>query len=83
MHLASFFQLALMVSALAASIRYGNEPKSDDLIHDLSLVKRHHDDAQRAAAVQEAYRHAWSGYKQYAFPNDELLPVSNGYSNSR
>ena len=37
----------------------------------------------RADAVQEAFVHAWDGYKKYAFPNDELLPVSNGFGNSR
>ncbi|KAI6250053.1 putative mannosyl-oligosaccharide alpha-1,2-mannosidase 1B [Erysiphe necator] len=38
---------------------------------------------QRADAVREAFRFAWNGYTQYAFPNDELLPVSNGFANSR
>lgn len=39
--------------------------------------------AQRAAAVKEAFQFAWDGYYKYAFPNDELLPVSDGFSNSR
>ena len=36
----------------------------------------------RAAAVVEAFRHSWTGYKTYAWGADELLPVSNqpGYS---
>lgn len=38
---------------------------------------------ERAAAVVEAFEHAWSGYYSYAFPNDELLPVNNNFSNSR
>ncbi|WPG99365.1 mannosyl-oligosaccharide alpha-1,2-mannosidase 1b [Acrodontium crateriforme] len=38
---------------------------------------------QRADAVKEAFQHAWDGYYKYAFPNDELHPVSNGFSNSR
>lgn len=37
----------------------------------------------RANAVKEAFQHAWDGYKKYAFPHDELHPVSNGYGNSR
>jgi mannosyl-oligosaccharide alpha-1,2-mannosidase len=37
----------------------------------------------RADAVREAFRHAWSGYRQYAFPHDELRPVSNGFGDSR
>ncbi|KAF8452325.1 glycoside hydrolase family 47 protein [Boletus edulis BED1] len=34
--------------------------------------------AERAAQVKEAFRHAYRGYEQHAFPHDELLPVSNG-----
>ena len=32
--------------------------------------------AQRANAVRDAIRHAWSHYKQFAWGMDELLPVS-------
>lgn len=38
---------------------------------------------EKADAVREAFRHAWGGYKQYAFPHDELRPVSNGFGDSR
>ncbi|KAB8349692.1 hypothetical protein FH972_023708 [Carpinus fangiana] len=38
---------------------------------------------QRADAVIEAFRHAWGGYYKYAFPADELTPVTNGKSNPR
>lgn len=37
----------------------------------------------RAAAVVEAFRHSWAGYKKYAWGADELLPVSNKPGNSR
>lgn len=40
-------------------------------------------EADRAAAVIEAFRHAWTGYSTYAFPHDELHPVSDGYGDSR
>ncbi|KAL4880139.1 mannosyl-oligosaccharide alpha-1,2-mannosidase 1B [Aspergillus karnatakaensis] len=40
-------------------------------------------DTSRADAIKEAFSHAWDGYYKYAFPNDELHPVSNGYGNSR
>ena len=33
--------------------------------------------ASRAAQVKEAFRHAYHGYEQHAFPHDELMPVSN------
>jgi mannosidase alpha-like ER degradation enhancer 2 len=31
-----------------------------------------------AAAVREAFRHAWTGYAQYAWGHDQLLPLSRG-----
>ena len=37
----------------------------------------------RANAVKEAFQHAWDGYYEYAFPHDELHPVSDGYGDSR
>ncbi|KAL9110751.1 MAG: hypothetical protein Q9227_004743 [Pyrenula ochraceoflavens] len=40
-------------------------------------------EAMRAQAVKDAFQFAWDGYFQYAFPNDELLPVTNSFSNSR
>lgn len=39
--------------------------------------------AYRANAVRDAFQFAWDGYYKYAFPNDELLPVNNSFSNSR
>lgn len=38
---------------------------------------------ERTEAVVDAFRTAWEGYYKYAFPNDELLPVSNTFGNSR
>ncbi|KAI1006818.1 putative mannosyl-oligosaccharide alpha-1,2-mannosidase [Podosphaera aphanis] len=40
-------------------------------------------DQGRSDAVKEAFTHAWRGYYQFAFPNDELKPVTNSVSNSR
>jgi hypothetical protein len=31
----------------------------------------------RADRVRDAFRHAFDGYLQYAFPHDELQPLSN------
>ena len=39
--------------------------------------------SDRADAVKASFLHAWNGYQQYAFPNDELHPVSHGFGNSR
>lgn len=38
---------------------------------------------QKANAVKEAFDFAWNGYYTYAFPNDELHPVSRTAGNSR
>lgn len=38
---------------------------------------------QRANAVKTTFKTSWNGYMQYAFPNDELLPLTNSFSNSR
>ncbi|KAI5300378.1 maturation of Asn-linked oligosaccharides protein, partial [Ascosphaera atra] len=41
------------------------------------------ENADKADAVRDAFRFAWDGYYKYAFPHDELRPVSNGSSDSR
>lgn len=38
---------------------------------------------ERADAVKQTFQIAWDGYKKYAFPNDELAPLSNGFLNPR
>ena len=35
--------------------------------------------AAEAAAVREAFLHAWNGYERYAWGHDELLPLSRGH----
>lgn len=37
---------------------------------------------ERAAAVKEAFLHAWNGYKQHAWLQDEVTPVTGSYRNS-
>lgn len=39
--------------------------------------------AERANAVKDAFQFAWDGYYTYAFPHDDLLPVSDGFSDPR
>lgn len=31
-------------------------------------------------AVRESFRHAWQGYKDFAWGHDELRPISKSYS---
>ncbi|KAK6341570.1 maturation of Asn-linked oligosaccharides protein [Orbilia brochopaga] len=37
---------------------------------------------RRTDAIREAYRHSWTGYMKYAYPTDELLPISRQGGNS-
>ena len=40
-------------------------------------------DAERAAAVINAFRFSWDKYEKYAAPHDTLLPVSKSYEDDR
>lgn len=66
----------LVVSTIASPLNGGRE-------HNMRRYVQYKVNHQRADAVKEAFTFAWSGYYRYAFPNDELHPVSNGYGNSR
>jgi mannosyl-oligosaccharide alpha-1,2-mannosidase len=35
----------------------------------------------RAEAVKKAYVREWNEYMKYAFPNDDLMPLSHNYTN--
>lgn len=48
-----------------------------------AILRRDSDKQAKANAVKEAFQHAWDGYMEYAFPHDELRPVSNGSADSR
>ena len=37
--------------------------------------------SSRAQAVKMAYVREWNQYSQYAFPNDDLLPITHSYTN--
>ncbi|XP_047237884.1 mannosidase, alpha, class 1B, member 1b isoform X3 [Girardinichthys multiradiatus] len=43
---------------------------------------KHSQDSEtsRIEAVREAFRHAWKGYRDYAWGRDELRPISRSYS---
>ncbi|ATY62020.1 mannosidase MsdS [Cordyceps militaris] len=40
-------------------------------------------DHARASAVRAAFETAWSGYYKYAWPHDDLHPISNTYEDDR
>jgi mannosyl-oligosaccharide alpha-1,2-mannosidase len=53
---------------------------------DIHPVNERADEApnvDRAQAVIDIFRTSWDGYYTYAFPHDELHPVSNTFSDSR
>lgn len=41
------------------------------------------DQQERAQAVIQQFRFAWNGYREYAFPHDDLRPQNNSFSDSR
>lgn len=64
------------VSALAV-------PHGHSLMERRGRPDNHTLNRERADAVKSAFTFAWDGYYKYAFPHDELHPVSNSYSDSR
>jgi mannosyl-oligosaccharide alpha-1,2-mannosidase len=48
-----------------------------------SLEKRVEVQAARASEVVYTFQIAWNGYYEFAFPNDELEPVTNSFQNPR
>ncbi|KAM0262299.1 hypothetical protein ACHAQJ_001768 [Trichoderma viride] len=48
-----------------------------------AAVKRGSPNPSRAAAVKAAFRTSWNAYHQFAFPHDDLHPVSNTFDDER
>jgi mannosyl-oligosaccharide alpha-1,2-mannosidase len=51
--------------------------------HSFGVETTHHKEhrLQRQTAVKEAFIHTWKGYKKYAWLQDEITPVTGGFSN--
>ncbi|KAH8719208.1 glycoside hydrolase [Phaeosphaeriaceae sp. PMI808] len=64
------------VLALPASIPF-------DATSESFSKRQYRKHSSRAQAVVDTFRLSYQGYYKYAFPNDELKPVTNGFSNSR
>lgn len=58
-------------------------PHGQNLMERRGRPDNHTLNRERADAVKAAFEFAWDGYYKYAFPHDELHPVSNSYSDSR
>jgi mannosyl-oligosaccharide alpha-1,2-mannosidase len=62
-----------------------NKPSAIPKIQHQFGVETEHNKAERVhrqAAVKEAFLHTWSGYKKYAWLQDEVTPVTGGFKNS-
>lgn len=78
MHLSlSLLSIAACLSASALAAPY-NEKRYIGPRQNVNASQQ-----ERADAVKKTFQTAWDGYKEFAFPHDELLPVSNGFGDSR
>jgi mannosyl-oligosaccharide alpha-1,2-mannosidase len=78
-----FYRISACIAVLTATIAISSS--------EATIIKRAGDETlnlcttnnDRAQRIKDSFQFAYNGYKQYAFGHDELLPVSNGYSDSR
>ena len=72
--------VAVCASAIGLAGQVRSLDRSDVLIAQASGAARsgdtNGDDAEMAEKVRQEFRHAWSGYKQYAWGHDALKPLS-------
>ena len=72
--------VAVCVPAIGLAGQVRSQDRSDVLIAQASGAARSGDtnggDAEMAEKVRQEFRHAWSGYKQYAWGHDALKPLS-------
>jgi mannosyl-oligosaccharide alpha-1,2-mannosidase len=45
------------------------------------LAREKEDRMQKLAVIKDAFNHSWTGYTEYALPNDELKSVSGAFTN--
>lgn len=76
------FVLGALLSSVAVALP-SNVPRDIGLSGYAKRQYNQPSQEDRAQAVIEAFRFSWEGYSKYAFPNDDLKPVSNGFTNSR
>lgn len=76
---------ALFISWHVVSLLFpgGSSKPSQSKVEDSSNLLKTPGDAQRAAAIVDAFRFSWDKYEKYAAPHDTLLPISKGYEDDR
>ncbi|KAF2275473.1 mannosyl-oligosaccharide 1,2-alpha-mannosidase precursor [Westerdykella ornata] len=77
------FKRNIVISVLVLSAAPGYPYQNDANLQYKRPSEPLPDDPERASKVIDAFKLSWEGYYKYAFPNDELHPVSNSSSNSR
>ncbi|KAF2261697.1 mannosyl-oligosaccharide 1,2-alpha-mannosidase precursor [Lojkania enalia] len=75
-------------SLILAALSYFSSALSlpGDTSGDLNVSKKRYDSPsidERAQVVVDAFRMSWEGYYKYAFPHDELRPITNTARDSR
>ena len=73
------FLTVLSPASIAQNVAPTNDRNATPATADLSPAVAAATDAQMAERVRQEFRHAWEGYKQYAWGHDELRPLSRGY----
>ena len=74
--------LFLVSSAIATPSRL--EARTPTRSYSDDPIERRYDvNAARASAVAQTFQIGWDGYYEFAFPNDELEPVTNTFTNPR
>ncbi|XP_029685469.1 mannosidase, alpha, class 1B, member 1b isoform X2 [Takifugu rubripes] len=63
----------------AGRVRGGTEDGDHEDPHVHQEEEPSQDSASRQEAVRDAFRHAWKGYKAFAWGHDELQPLSKSY----
>jgi mannosyl-oligosaccharide alpha-1,2-mannosidase len=76
---------ALFLSWHVVSLLFsgGSSKPSQSKLEESSNSVKTPGDAQRAAAIVDAFRFSWDKYEKYAAPHDTLLPVSKTYEDDR
>ena len=78
----SLAYLALVSYALAAPSKLARRTPTRSYADD-PIERRYDVNAARASAVAQTFQIGWDGYYEFAFPNDELDPVTNTFENPR
>jgi mannosyl-oligosaccharide alpha-1,2-mannosidase len=75
--------LALGAGVLPSTLALPTNDVSDLFVAEAVEKRQYAATEDRAQAVIDTFKISWDGYYKYAFPNDELNPVTNNFSNSR